>query len=243
MSKQQPSVLSDSAVALMRKSHRNLGIFLVIFLVLIAVTGILLNHTDFLKLDQRSVPAFIAARYYSDDANGQEISGYKSDGKYFYVLAGTLYVNSQPIVDCQQLQGVVGLAGQTISLCDSELLLLTPDQQLIEVIGAVMGVPDNLVRLGVVDGQLLLQDPVSLFSFDLDTLQLQPTNIRLSGAPVRQAIPDSVLLAGSVSWQQFILDLHSGVFIGNSGKWLSDLVAVFVIVMAISGLVMWRNPR
>jgi uncharacterized iron-regulated membrane protein len=65
----------------------------------------------------------------------------------------------------------------------------------------------------------------------------------VSNWPEKQTMPVNLLLNDSVSWQQFILDLHSGMFIGTAGKWLVDLVAIFVIGMAISGLVMWRNPR
>jgi len=40
-----------------------------------------------------------------------------------------------------------------------------------------------------------------------------------------------------------VLDIHSGMFLGSSGKWFSDLLAVFIILIILSGLVMWRNPR
>ena len=46
-----------------------------------------------------------------------------------------------------------------------------------------------------------------------------------------------------VSWEQFILDLHSGKLLGLYGVMFSDLLAVLLIFMSISGIMMWWNSR
>ena len=226
---------------LVRKSHRNLGIFLVFFLVLISVTGMLLNHTDALNLNHHSVPAFVAARYYSDNSGG--LTGFESAGDYFYTFGGELHINRQVVASCRQIEGAIRLKNLSIVLCDGELNLFTSDRQLIETMGAVMGVPDDLVGISVLEDQLVLRNVDNVYSFDIETLALDLIANTVQTWPERQVIPSELLLAESISWQQFILDLHSGVFVGSMGKWLSDLVALFVIAMAISGLSMWRNPR
>ena len=232
-------MLNESTVKSLRKGHRNVGIFLILFLLLVSVTGILLNHTESLHLNERSVPAFIAKRYYQSQA----IPGFELNTHYYYSLGEILYFDQQALTQCGALKGIARQANQLVVLCDAELVLFTEDHQLIERISEAYGLPSNLDRLAVRDGQLLLANETKLFSFDTDSLESVSLTASFKNWPEMQTVPGDLLLNDSVSWQQFILDLHSGMFIGTWGKWLADLVAIFIIGIAISGLVMWRNPR
>ena len=232
-------MLKESTVRSLRKGHRNVGIFLVLFLLLVSVTGILLNHTESLHLSERSVPTFVARRYYQS----QEVPGFELNTRYYYALGDVLYVDHQALTQCGEIKGVVEHAGQFVILCDAELAVFTEDHQMIERFGEVHGLPPNLNRLAVENKQLLLANDTEVFGFDTDTLESVPMTTAFNDWPETRKVPAHLLLKDSVSWQQFLLDLHSGMFIGTAGKWLADLVAIFIIGIAISGLVMWRNPR
>lgn len=49
--------------------------------------------------------------------------------------------------------------------------------------------------------------------------------------------------AHAISWQQFILDLHSGFYFGSWGVLSFEIVGFSAILIAVSGIVIWRNPR
>ncbi|HIG41135.1 MAG: PepSY domain-containing protein [bacterium] len=232
-------MLKESTVRSLRKGHRNVGIFLVLFLLLVSVTGILLNHTESLHLSERYVPAFVARRYYQS----QEVHGFELNTRYYYTLGDLLYVDHQALTQCGEVKGVVEQAEQFVVLCDAELIVFTKDHQMIERFGEVHGLPPNLNRMAVDNKQLLLANDTEVFGFDTDTLESVLITTAFDDWPESGTVPAQLMLKDSVSWQQFLLDLHSGMFIGAAGKWLADLVAIFIVGVAISGLVMWRNPR
>jgi len=231
--------MEEKTLKFFRKSHRHVGIALAVFLLLVSVTGMLLNHTETLRLDHRFVPPFIAKQYYQN----QTVAGFKLDEHYYYTLDKQLYADRVALTSCDTIQGIGRLPNQLAVLCDAELILLTPDHELIERIGVAYGLPVNLSRIAVQNDQLLLASDAEIFSFNTANLDAVKVTTVVRHWPERHTVPVDLLLNDSVSWQQFILDLHSGMFIGIAGKWLADLVAIFLIGMAISGLVMWRNPR
>ena len=224
---------------LIRASHKNLGVFLALFLILISFTGILLNHTESLALNNYAAPGFIAARYYTVTP----IEGFKLDQQHYYALAGDLMVNQQKLTSCEQLNGVITAGNQRVALCDNELILLTTSNELIERIGTALSMPGGATKIAEQSNQVYLLAGTRTIRFDLETLEQED----YLGSPVNwvqtETIPRDLVLAESISWQQFILDVHSGVFLGNPGKWFTDLIAIFSIAMAVSGLMMWRDRR
>ena len=46
-----------------------------------------------------------------------------------------------------------------------------------------------------------------------------------------------------VSLEQFFLDLHNGNIIKNFGKWFLDLIAIFLLLLSISGIWIWLKKR
>jgi len=46
-----------------------------------------------------------------------------------------------------------------------------------------------------------------------------------------------------VSVEQFVLDIHSGRFLGHGGAALMDFVALLIALLALSGIVMFLSPR
>ena len=134
----------------------------------------------------------------------------------------------------------MALPEQNLLLCDGELLVLTPGYQLIERLGAFHGLPDALSRISLTSKQVLLGTAGAVYIFDANSLQISKTTADL--VPIsRIEIPQGLLSADSVSWQQFVLDLHSGALFGGVGRWVVDVFGVLAIFMAISGLVMWRK--
>ncbi|MBV1876137.1 MAG: PepSY domain-containing protein [Pseudomonadales bacterium] len=233
-------MLKESSQKLLRKIHKKIGVFFSLFLILLAVTGILLNHTETLQLNKHTVPAAVAARYYD---SGEAVFGYQLLGQYYYTLSGFLYQDQLTLGPCEQLQGVASSAGGLQALCAGELLIFTDQQQLVERLGSVHGLPANISRLGVYNGGLLLESNLGVVGLNLESLEIASVDLPEANWPVLVKVPTVAMLDNSIQWQQFILDLHSGAYLGEMGKLLVDIVGVFVIGIIISGLVMWRNPR
>jgi len=229
-------MLSFSSLTRIRAVHHSVGMFLAFFLVVISLTGIALNHSGAMRLDERTVPAFIASRYYSTE----DVSGYYLNDRHYYVIGGKLFIDRKEVSLCEEINGAIRIDDQAAVLCLSELLVFSSDHQFSERIGSSFGFPENVRRIASHKNQLLLGLGEDIYSFDVETLKLQPGPTDGGTVVWSEAgrVPNSLLLSESVSWQKFILDLHSGMFFGAGGIWLTDLVGVLTIAMAVSGLVM-----
>lgn len=229
----------------LRLTHKHAGILLALFIVFMSVSGVLLNHSTDLGLDQSYVPGNIASHYYT---NNPSAMGLIIDGTEVYSFAGKVFFGSNEVTSCHSgLSGAVLVEEEIILLCENELLLFTPDGQLVERLGEAHGVPSSVAKIAVANGQLYLLGKEQLgkeqvFSFDPVNLGLHQATYSGKWSRLESMSVDG-LLANTVSWQQFILDLHSGRFFGSYGVWLGDLISLLLIGMVVTGLVMWNQPR
>lgn len=227
----------------LKKLHRYIGVVLAAFLLLLAVTGILLNHTDDVNLAERPVPVFIAGWYYDHDLSN--LKGYKVADATVYLVGNEIYLDRVPVTVCSAtLDGAIAAANQVAALCGHELILISREGQLIERLGAVHGVPGGIRKLGRLDQDLVVATNNEVVRFDPDTLQTGPAggNVEWQRTTTVPPALTRQLLAGAVSWEKFVMDLHSGRLIGISGVWLADIIALLLIVMSVSGLILWRIP-
>ena len=235
-----------ASLMLVRKVHRQLGVFLSLFLFVLALSGIALNHSEAIELNDHYVPAWIAGFY----LDAGDVTGLQEPGRMLYSVGGNLYANQTNLAACAELQGKTSFDEQEIFLCDGELLLFTSDLELIERIDVTKGLPANVDAVQSTKTEFLVRVGTTWLGFDL--LSLQVTSQSTSESPSESSfvapvltdwvpVPGHLLLKEAVSWQQFTLDVHSGAIAGLSGKLFNDLVGVFVMLMAMSGLLMWRN--
>lgn len=231
--------LSKPKTRLLRLLHRQGGIVLAVFLILFAISGVLLNHTEDFGLADRPVPAAVASRYYQSDG----VDGFVVDRQYIYAISGTLYIGRNAVGNCEGgLRGSVSLGDFLAALCGDELILATPTGELVERLSAAHGVPADIEGIGFADGALVVALPEGNRIFDTVSLDLKP----LSADAVMSttvAVPSSVVMSDSVSWEQFVLDLHSGKYFGGAGVWLADLLALALMLLGLTGIVMWLLPR
>jgi len=229
-----------------RRGHRLIGLPIALFLIVMAVTGILLNHMEELGLDQSNVPALLASRYYQAP---DDLTGFQTGDNWYYSLEGQLLLNGAQLTQCSQLAGVVEVELGLVAACDTSLLLLDDSGLLIEAIT----LPESILMVGprsvgLTDTSIVMLAMSSgVFRFSLESLEQivvdNPKNIRWS---LSKPIPVAVLESASgfdISWQKLVLDLHSGRYFGQWGVWFQDLVALLLIVMAVTGIKLWFGPR
>lgn len=229
--------------------HRYIGLAVALFVILLSVTGIVLNHTGALKLDHRFVQSTLLLDWYGIEAPATAIR-YRVGEKSIALL------DTQLSIDTKQLDGeITSLTGslmQNDMLIVGEqdgLLLLTPEGQLIERLGRNEGVPQNIERLGITsEGQLVVVTATGLYSVDANYMKW----IDWSGdrEAIAWSLPsqleDAELAAlqtrfrGQIlPWERVILDLHSGRFFGEWGPWLMDAAALLMLFLAGSGVFIW----
>ncbi len=237
--------------------HRRVGLLAALLALLLALTGIALNHTSDLALDRRFVEWPWLYRLYGDGAPA--LPAFRAGERWLYRSGtGEVYLDAQAVATCRgELVGALAADGMIWAACAEELLLLTGRGELVESILAATGLPTPVTGVGLAgaspvlraDGRWRLADPDQL-EFEAPvpggsaitqvvSAELPPELQRV--LPTREAW---------LSWERLLLDLHSGRLGGRFGVWLVDAAGLMFCLLGLSGVAMWwlhhrggRRPR
>lgn len=238
--------------------HRRTGLFSLIVLVVLCLTGLALNHSAHLNIDRYKVHSPIVLQAYG--IRVPEFSGVKVGEHWATVIANDLYLNGQVLAQCHgRLQGVLHSAVNSfwLAVCEQELILLTPDHQIIEIIDSNLGLPTPIHAAGMCDAELCIQSAsrddgekaaaLTTYSVDLDALAWQPmaalsnfTPFSLSVLPKdQQAFYQQFYAGEDLTWERVVLDIHAARFFGAAGPWVLDFFVLLFLFMSGSGFYLW----
>lgn len=230
----------------LRGWHRSLGALASLFLLMLAVTGILLNHTLELKLADRHLNwPWLLDHYGIAEAEADRV--YLLESKVISQFDEQIFVDATPVAtSLKPIIGGIHLDTLTVVASDDALILLSEEGEFIEKMDGAVGVPSHIQNIGVFHGQPVLQTRQGMWRGDV--LLEQWEQISLQGVswsePTR--MPDSVsqdlaryFYGKGVSVERVVLDLHNGHILGAFGVWLLDFIAVLMIILSFTGLWMW----
>jgi hypothetical protein len=233
---------------LLRRWHARIGFAAMLFFLILAATGLMLNHGKGLGLDGRFAHAGWLARW----------SGIKTEpprhafrsGHHVLIAANGRWLLDGKISGEQLPQpvGLIELAGIFVVASEAALYVFSEDGELIEKLepGALPSVPVRAI--GSSAGGMVLRTASGVFT-STDALSWRPASQRsmLWSTPAklstgeRQAY-ENVLTPG-VSVQQLLLDLHSGRFAGRYGPLVVDLLALLLAILSLTGAWLFLVPR
>jgi hypothetical protein len=231
--------------------HRYIGLAAAAFVIVLSVTGLLLNHTEELGLDSIRVTSPAVLDWYGVRAP-DELLAYRA-GTLTVIEAGErIYLTQGELPDARgPLHGAVEYDGLVIVAMADQLWLLTPDGELVERLDATAGVPPDLLAIGRTgDGALAVRTVAGSFRADADLLAWTATDAH--GIDWATSIPPTAAQARAVerAWrgeglplERVMLDLHSGRILGNAGVYLMDGAALLFLVLAASGVWLWIKRR
>ena len=241
------------AVGFLWRWHRRLGLFAALFVLLLAGTGIALNHSAGLGLDRRFVEWPWLNGIYGD--HSADLPAYQLGEHWLSRTAsGLVYLDTLEVAPCQgDLVGALRAGDVLYVACAGELLLVTGAGELVETVTTSSGLPAGVTGIGDADGDIALQAGGTWWLADLEQMDFAaraPAGSlvrQLSPGPLPQDIRRGIpAQAQWLSWERLLLDLHSGRVFGRPGVWLVDGVGVLLGGLALSGVGMWwlhRRPR
>ncbi len=230
--------------------HRYGGITSAIAVIIISSTGLLLNHTDELQLDQTHIDAPWLLNWY-----GIELPNALSFSHQNHIatqMGERIWVNTQEVASSQHaLTGIVTLEGRVVVATTAELFLLTTDLKLIERIDPTYGLPTNVVAAGVNSAnQLMLRTAENTWKssaeaeeWTLDTAAFADWSVAVRLKPEQLETLKRRYRGKGLSLERIILDLHSGRVFGPAGRWLADIAALLFILLAMTGIWMWFKTK
>ena len=233
---------------LLRRWHARIGFAAMLFFLILAVTGLALNHGPALGLDGRFVHAEWLARWYgikSEPPRHVFRSGHHvlaaANGRW--LLDGKISGEKLP-----PPVGLVELADVFVVASNAALYVYRGNGQLIERLGPG-ALPDSPVQaIGSSARRIVLRTASGVFA-SADTLswrRASERSVRWS-APAELSISEQrayeEALAPGILVEQLLLDLHSGRFAGRYGPLVVDLLALLLAVLSLTGAWLFLVPR
>ncbi len=225
--------------------HRRVGLTAALIVVLVSVTGILLNHTSEVGLGKSPVRQLWLLNFYGVETPelvhfslaNHWVSG--DDNQY-------LYLDGQQVAYCNgSLIGAAKTDDLLVAACSNELVLMTSAGEVVERLGETYGLPVPLTAIGRCTDDLCLQSQGEIWVADLQQLvwgsrrqSAQWSQASSIPAAFQQTIVDQQL-GSDLSWERVIQDLHSGRIFGRWGVWAVDLSALFLMFLSLSGFFLW----
>lgn len=227
--------------------HRRLGIFTAVFVLLLAISGWLLNHTESFRLDDRHVGSTWLLDWYGIQPK-QPPRSYAVGEHRVTQVDSHLYFDGRRVSSrVEDLVGGVRLDNLFVVATQETLYLLLESGQLVEQLGGAAGVPAGMQAIGTdAKNRLIIRAAHGIYTTDLDTLEWKHIDVdavdwsRASSAPSDHLEKVLQQYRGSgLSYERVLLDLHSGRVLGQGGVWLVDIIALLFAGLAITGCIMW----
>ncbi|SDJ01873.1 PepSY-associated TM region [Ferrimonas sediminum] len=222
--------------------HSKIGILVCAWILLLATTGLMLQHSHRLGLDK---PVLTESLWYAvADLPVPTVQGVVEHQLY---QVDNLLVTAQGKIGVLDgdLSGVLAGAESLLASDQSQLWLLTLEGELVDTI------PLSGRRLAGVsaEGLPLLSDHSGAL-WQLDWWLEQPPEVSeltvmTPAATASEArLPEGLDVEGiGVSVERLLLSLHSGRIFGAVGEWLMTIVALMAIAIACTGFVIWGRRR
>jgi hypothetical protein len=232
--------------------HRRAGLLLLPVLLMLCITGILINHSQTLGWQHEPVYSSLLRKLYGIPETPVR-NGFHAGETWVSQVGNDVYFDTHKVMNCPaHLLGARLWQDSIATLCEQTVQLWMADGQLLE---ALPDLPEAVDQLNIHNHQLLLHTlngqwltlNESLwqwqpFSSGTDgtsaPLNLSDRNLTELPAPLQSALNQNQPLPG-ISRERLLLDLHSGRLFGNAGVWIVDAASLMMIFLAFTGAWSW----
>ena len=189
--------------------------------------GFLINHANDWGLDRSPLPASLQRWIYGLENNNEDFCSTASD-------AG---------MDCSGVFAHLQLPTGAVLLDENSLFLLDESGQLVEKLTASQLGLGHLLGGFSEGSQIYLRDEQNTIITDSELMN--HTILESQDAEALDGrnwhLRDEA--SEAIHWERFLLDLHAARFLGPLAKAFNDLLAVLILVLAISGVWLYRLKR
>ena len=234
--------------------HRRIGLFALVLVIILAITGIMLNHTEKLNLDNTFINNSLLLSWYGIEPEEEPISFRIKNSMGDHVISAwqkQLFFDDTAITNLEQnMHGAIGAEQFIVVALDNEIILLSYEGEFIERISTSISF-SNIQRLGMKYQRPVIETSEPLYYMAdehiLDWDVIINEGIEWTEKHTLTADEyDQLLIAyrgNGLKLERVILDLHSGRLFGQYGIYLMDAAAIALLWLSLSGLWVWNSRR
>jgi len=230
--------------------HRRLGLVALLLVFILSITGIMLNHTEALHLDERSISSDLILDWYGVNPTGTA-DNYSTENFWISQWGHQLFLNGKRIYTYHEsLQGAVETPDMLAIALRHAVLLVDHDGEIIELIPFNAVAP--IAKIGHAANRIALLDEDNIFYLSdrhISHFKQQAAQNAIWSAA--STLDDKQLAqlkqayrGQGLSLERVILDLHSGRLLHPDwGVYIMDLSAIIMMLLGISGVWVWWSRK
>ena len=241
--------IKQKVVRRLKDWHRRLGVLCSLFIIIITLTGVAINHSQSLSLAKTPVTQNWILDHYNI-AFPERVYASSQSSESLIFSGNLLWLNKNLILEADlPIINAMILNTNIIAVTAEQLYLLNHLGQVIELQDSSFGLPTPIQQIGVdTNSHFWLKTHSHDFITDTDftdwvSSEQSPQVNWLT--PTLSSNPEDANMVRSLhlNWQTVMLDLHSGRIFGTSGQRLWDLVSICLLFLAVSGLVIFTRKK
>jgi len=230
--------------------HRRIGLLALALVVVLAITGILLNHTERFKLDESYVDSSWLLSWYGIEPKDEPVS-YQVNKHVISVWQNKLFFDDNAISTLEQhMHGAIAAEQFIVVALDNEIILLSFEGEFIERVATSISF-SNIKRLGIKYKRPVIEtsDPLYYMAdehiLDWDVVINDGVDW-VEEYTLSETEREKLLVAyrgNGLKLERVVLDLHSGRIFGQYGVYVMDAAAIALLWLSLSGLWVWSSRR
>jgi len=227
--------------------HRYIGINAALFVLLLSITGLMLNHTESLSLNKKNIQNNWLLDHYGIVAP-EKVQSYAIEEHWASQWDNHIFYNQFDLgIHHERLVGAIKFQHSFVFALENSLLLISEEGELIEKLTGNEGIPAAISAIGLTDKlKVAVMASHGIYTADDDLIIWQDNKQAITvwadhkelPIPLYQTILEQYRGKG-LSLERVILDLHSGRLFNQGGVYFMDFIALLLILLACSGLWLW----
>ena len=230
--------------------HRYVGITAAFFVIILAITGLVLNFNDRLQLDQNHIDnSWLLDRY---NIGSFPIVSFQVNSHIISQASDYIYLDGEYKLHLlEKLVGAINLLDHYLLATESNLLLVDTQGQIVEEIGNYSGLPEKPLGIAATaQGDPVIRGINTYWKGSKELTAWQP----LQGphpkwvSPVKTPETLNIKIQAharghEITIERILLDLHSGRLLGSWGQNVMSIAAVLLLLLGITGTIMWIQKK
>lgn len=231
--------------------HRRIGVIAALPVLFLSITGMILNNSQPLGLDNISITNQQIVKWYGMTPSESPVAINHKE-TWVATLENILFVNGQEVAkNSKKLTGVTDSeTGLVIATTEAIYIWDKDEGILVEQIAGAALPSGSILALQNNSERILLDTTSGQYSFDLALTSFQKDNRSPLPSFSPQTLPKNIYDQIIETWRgngltlwRVLLDIHSGAFFGGAGKWLTDVWSILLVILVMSGIYQWRLTK
>lgn len=230
--------------------HRRVGLLVAALVAVLAITGLLLNHSDRLGLDRTNIVTGWVVDWYGLTPVEDPVH-FRAGEHWVSWIDGAAYANGKRVGEAGgTARGAVAFDSLVAMATSEAVIVFTSEGELVERLGVAF-LPGAIARVGTAASKdrIVIRTPAGQYASDSDLLAWSPFGDEVVWS--QAGTPTDVVLERQLAayrgqglpLSRVLLDLHSGRLFGSVGAAVMDAAAILLLVLVATGIVNWSGFR